>query len=77
MDKANKAASLDNPNKAASLDNPNRRKVAKVRLKQNRTTRTAIVSVALHSLSTAMFIDHWKSRLGRDFLLFQIAGALL
>jgi hypothetical protein len=52
--------SMDKASKAASLDNPNRRKVAKVRLKQNRTTRTAIVSVARHSFSTAMFVDHWE-----------------
>ena len=38
---------MDKANKAASLDNPNRRKVAKVRLKQKRTIRTAIVNVAL------------------------------
>jgi hypothetical protein len=46
----------DKANRAASLDNTNRRRVAKVKLKQMKTKRIAIVSVALHSFSTALFI---------------------
>ncbi len=58
-DREHTVVSPDNPDKAnkpASLDNTNRRKVAKVKLKQKKTKRTAIVNVALHSFSTALFI---------------------
>jgi hypothetical protein len=56
--------SPDNQDKAkrpASPDNTSRRKVAKVRMKQTQTTRTAIVSVALRSFPTAMITDHLGS----------------
>jgi hypothetical protein len=48
---------MDKANRAASLDNSNRRKVAKVSRKRTKTIRIAIVSVVLHSLFQAMFVD--------------------
>jgi hypothetical protein len=62
-DKEHTATSPDNPDKVKTADNPHkvniaaspdktsRRKVARVRPTQNKTTRTAIVSVALPSFS--------------------------
>jgi hypothetical protein len=57
-------------NRAASPDNTSRRKAAKVRMKQTKTIRSAIVSVVLRSPPTPM--DHRslrKSRPGRDFFV--------
>ena len=47
----------DKANRAASPDNTSRRKVAKVRMKQTKTIRSAIVSVVLRSSPTPRITD--------------------
>jgi len=65
--------SQDKANRAASPDNISRRKVAKVRMKQTKTTWNAIVSVVLRSFPSHSPLG--KSRPSRDFVLVAVDEA--